>query len=235
MFSCLLDVITYENINYGLFPGRVFSFGKFHGRLFSEARYSAQHADDSSKYQWDDDPLVRETAKTIITAPITKTMNLIITDIYNVILKKGIKKLFHYIRRNNVKRKIRKTLRPWWYVICTRLRGKYRFARHAQRKLKNCFYEAGVEAYKKSVIDIGDSPSEFFFLTLMEFKNLCLLKLNGENSYVYSRFMELEKDIKFINMAKNVRSSQKQLKDLKRKKKIQQIKEGEEEEHKKEA
>lgn len=139
-----------------------------------------------------------------ISASITESIKMLLEDVYKILFKKKLKLAVKHIETVHLRKRIRKHMDAWWTLIFHRLRGTHKISSYARNKLKRCFYSTGVEAYKKTVVDIHDSPGEFFFLVLMEFKNTCLLNEYGPNSFVYARFQQIEEDMNFLHIASNI-------------------------------
>lgn len=134
----------------------------------------------------------------VVDSIYTETTKLILRDIYETIIKKGIKRLFTSLKKKITLLKIRKHLRMWWKFILPKLQGNLKFSKSAENRLKKCFYKSGVEAYKKTVLDVRETMSEFFFMTLMEFKEKCIVGKFSENQLLIMNFKKLENNAQVL-------------------------------------
>lgn len=137
--------------------------------------------------------------KHVLEPMYTETVKLITADIYNNIVKGGIKKFFMSMQRKIILLKIRKHLRRWWKLVLPKLEGNLKFSRSAKQKLKRCFYASGIEAYKKTVLDVKETVGEFFFMTLIEFKKQCITEKYSDNNLLATNFRKLEKSATYLS------------------------------------
>lgn len=153
----------------------------------------------------DQDTLSREgLLRFTVNASMARILQLFFTDIYMYFIKGQIIKLYKFVGDCNIRRTIKPYLKSWWAVTFSKLKNNAKFSQYAEKKLKKCFYDAGVRAYKKTVLDVKETPSELFFLTLMEFKKHCIIGYYGTNSVMHERFKLIEKNLATLTALKNV-------------------------------